>query len=105
MSARLLARAQGGQRAALAGYEIWGDALAHVGLAVVPHHRKHGLGRLAAAAAAHHATCAGLVPQWRCRHDNLASARVRDRIGFISFGGQIAIDLGAPSPEVAEGAT
>lgn len=76
--------------AAVAGYEVWGDGLAHIGLAVVPGCRGQGLGALAGTVAAVHATGSGLVPQWRCRLDNLPSAGVAERIGFVRFGEQVA---------------
>ncbi len=97
MSTRCVVHADTGAPAAAAGYETWGSALAHLGVAVADGSRGRGLGAQAAAAATLHALGAGLVPQWRCRVDNVASARVAESVGFVRLGDQVAIDL-APSP-------
>lgn len=104
MGVRLVAPGQDGAPAVLAGYEPWSDAIAHMGVAVRPAHRRHGLAQVAAATAAHHAIVAGLVPQWRCRLDNMSSARLRDRLGFVELGIQLALEVslpevGPPCPE------
>ena len=100
MGVRHVVLDRAGQLAALAGFEVWDNAMAHLGVAVAPRCRGQGFGRIAAAAAARHALGVGLVPQWRCRLDNVSSARVRDRVGFVQLGEQIAIDLAAIEPEV-----
>jgi len=97
MRARVVVAGRDGTPAALAGYHRWGEALAHIGVAVRPAERRQGLGHVAAAAAAHDAVVAGLVPQWRCSLDNLSSARLRDRLGFVELGLQVALELGRPS--------
>ncbi|GIG41434.1 hypothetical protein Cph01nite_31960 [Cellulomonas phragmiteti] len=83
----------GGEPAGVAGYEIWGDGLAHVGVAVAAGSRGQGVGSRVAAAAVKHAVGEGLVPQWRCRLDNVASARTGERLGLVRLGDQLAIDL------------
>lgn len=93
MNTRWITADDNGEPAGVAGYEVWGGGLAHVGVAVATESRKRGLGARAATVAAMHAIGAGLVPQWRCRLDNVASARVGKRLGFAPVGEQIAIDL------------
>lgn len=100
MRMRLVASDRAGEPVALAGYEVWDAALAHLGLAVARGCRSRGFGQVAAAAAARSALGADLVPQWRCRLDDRASARVRDHLGFVQLGGQVAIDLAATLPRV-----
>lgn len=86
-----------GAPAALAGYEVWDGAIAHLGVLVAPEHRDEGLGRQVATAAVHRALAAGLLPQWRARHANAASVAVRDALGFIEVGAQLAV---AVEPEL-----
>ena len=93
MDTRWIALGEDGEPAGAAGYEVWGGGLGHTGVAVAPASRGKGLGARAATAAAVHAIGLGLVPQWRCRQDNLASLRVGERLGFVRIGEQIAIDL------------
>lgn len=95
MTHRWAAGARRGEPGAAAGYEVWGDGLAHLGVAVAAGARGRGLGALAAAAAASHAWGAGLVPQWRCRLGHRHSARLAERLGFVRAGEQIAINFGA----------
>ena len=84
-----------GTPVAAAGFEVWDERLAHLGLAVAPAHRNDGPGRGVAIAAVHAALEDGLVAQWRCRQGNQPSARVRHALGFVTCGRQIAFDVGA----------
>lgn len=93
MDTRWVALSEDGEPAGAAGYEVWGGGLAHIGVTVGAASRGKGLGARAATAAAVHAIGLGLVPQWRCRQDNLASVRVGERLGFVRMGEQVAIDL------------
>ena len=98
MPVRLVLDGPTGGPGALAGYEPWGGALAHLGVAVRPEQRRSGLAALLACAVAHHAVDASLVPQWRCGTGNLASAALRDRLGFVVLGRQLAVAVSAPPP-------
>ncbi|NKY38293.1 GNAT family N-acetyltransferase [Cellulomonas septica] len=93
MRSRWTARDRHGQPETAAGYEVWGGALAHLGVAVAAGARRRGLGSAVASVAATHALDAGLVPQWRCRVDNVASRRAAAGLGFVHAGDQVAIDL------------
>lgn len=95
MVRRWVAAERRGEPRAAAGYEVWGGRVAHIGVAVAAERRGHGLGASAASAAILDAIGAGLVPQWRCRLDHDASARLAERLGFVRLGEQVAIDLGS----------
>lgn len=80
---------------AAAGYEIWDEGIAHVGLAVAAGARGQGLGAGVATAAVERALSVGLVPQWRSAAENAASESVGRRLGFVPLGEQVAVDLTA----------
>lgn len=87
--------APAGQPMAAAGYEIWDEAIAHVGLAVAPRHRARGLGAAVATAAVQDALGHGAIPQWRSAGENAASTIVGKRLGFVPLGTQLAFVLTA----------
>lgn len=82
-----------GEPAAAAGYEIWDDHIAQLGILVAPGHRGNGYGAGAASAAIEHALEAGLVPQWRSAAGNEPSERLGMRLGFVPYGEQITLLL------------
>lgn len=104
MDTRWVSLGEDGEPAGAAGYEVWGGGLAHLGVAVAAGSRGRGLGVRAATAAAAHAIGVGLVPQWRYRQDNVASARVGERLGFVRIGEQVAIDLMPDEREIRRAA-
>jgi RimJ/RimL family protein N-acetyltransferase len=61
----------------------------------VQHTRGTGLASKVGSAAAAHALTLGLVPQWRSRIGNDASARVADRLGFVELGTQQTVRVRA----------
>jgi len=88
-----VAHARDGAPAAVAGYEIWAGRLAHLGVLVHPRYRRQGFASAAAAAAANAGLNERLLPQWRCRSDNLPSHALSERLGFVTLGRQLAIRL------------
>lgn len=78
---------------AVAGCEIWNDALAHLGVAVVPNARGTGAGAAVASAAVRNALDDGLVVQWRSGVGNHASRRLGARLGAVPLGQQVTVDL------------
>lgn len=82
--------AEGDAVIAAAGFEIWADAVGHLGVLTDPAYRNRGLGRRVAGAAVAAALQRGLVPQWRARSDGAASRRVAQALGFEERGGQAA---------------
>lgn len=93
MSSRVVVHGPDGRPVALAGYEEWDGALAHLGVAAVPGARGTGAGSRAARAAAQMAVDNGLVAQWRCRRDHTASARLAQTLGFTPLGVQLAVEV------------
>lgn len=98
MPARIAARRPDGKVAAVAGYERWGRHLAQLGVLTDPEFRGLGYAASAAARAAQVAQNEDLIPQWRCRVDNLASLDVARRLGFHEVGRQVAVLLSSPEP-------
>lgn len=84
------------------GYVVWADALAHMGVLTSPHARGRGYGVLAAAVGTNAALDNGLVPQWRVRHDNEASKRLAQVLGYEPVGSQTTVFID-PSAAVAGG--
>jgi GNAT acetyltransferase len=77
------------------GYDEWEGILAHLGVLVPPALRRTGLGVLAGAMATNDALDSGLVPQWRCRSENLASLGLARRLGYEPVGTQTTVVLTA----------
>lgn len=76
-----------------AGYDVWEEAVAHLGALVSPASRRTGLGSQAVAIAQKHAHDAGLISQWRVHVDNTASIRTALRAGFEYAGTQTTVIL------------
>ena len=82
-----------GKPSAVAGYEVWNDKIAQLGVLTKPEHRNQGLASSAAHAAAQAALDTGLIPQWRCQIGNMSSHRLSQNLGFHSVGLQLAINV------------
>jgi GNAT superfamily N-acetyltransferase len=80
-----------GQLAALAGYEIWGGAIAHICIVTHPGHRGKGCGRSAVAHLARRAIEAGLLPQYRTGDSNTPSIRIAESLGFTRYATSVAM--------------
>jgi GNAT superfamily N-acetyltransferase len=81
-----------GDVVAAAGYQVWLDSTAHLAVLTAEHARGHGLARIVASAAIHHALDRRLLPQWRARP--AASRRVAQALGFREVGSQLSITIG-----------
>ena len=62
------------------------DHIQHTGIVTIEEHRRKGYARCCAALAAHHHIESGLVPQWDCAADNIASIELAKCIGFEEYG-------------------
>ncbi|MFN3651164.1 MAG: GNAT family N-acetyltransferase [Armatimonadota bacterium] len=84
---------RGDTLAALAGYEVWGNVLAHLCVVTHPGYRGRGLGRQAVSRIALHALGLGFVPQYRTLESNRASMAIGKALGFRTWGRSIAVRL------------
>lgn len=84
-----------GDALALAGYKVWGGAIAHLSIVTAPRHRGRGLGSAAVARAARHAVDAGLLPQYRTLSANGPSMGIARKLGFEGYGFSVSVRLRA----------
>lgn len=82
-----------GALVALAGYEEWGERLAHISVVTHPNHRGRSLGTLAVSALTSRLLAFAFVPQYRTLEANTASLRIGTRLGFVGYGTSMAIRL------------
>lgn len=80
---------------ALAGYETWGGAIAHIAVVTHPDFRGNHFGRSAVAHLTRRALCAGLLPQYRTLESNAASMCLAQSLGFQAYARSLAIRLPA----------
>ena len=85
--------AEGDELLSVASLHVWDDTIGQLGVFTRAEARGRGLARAAASAAIMIACDASLVPQWRSRVGNEASARVADRLGFVAIGRQLFVRL------------
>ena len=57
----------------------------HTGIVTLPEYRRRSYAKLCAALATHHHIQSGIVPQWECALDNVASIQVAKSIGYKEF--------------------
>jgi RimJ/RimL family protein N-acetyltransferase len=76
---------------ALATLHEWYDLVGHIGVFTRAKDRGRGLGGRVAAGVTQIALDRNLVPQWRSRMTNAASAAVADRLGFEAIGTQLFV--------------
>lgn len=57
----------------------------HTGIITLPEYRKKGYAKLCTALATHHHIQSGIVPQWECTLDNVASIELAKSIGYKEF--------------------
>jgi len=80
-------RTREGQLAAVCGYRLWPNGVAHLSVLAHPNHRRDGHGRRAATVAIARAINEELLPQWRARL--LASRALARSLGFVEIGAQL----------------
>jgi len=82
-----------GQLAALAGYETWGNSIAHISVITHPAWRGRGFAGSAVAHLGQRALAARLLPQYRTLESNLPSIHVARSLGFQPYARSLAIRL------------
>ncbi len=85
----------GGRLVALAGYEVWGGAIAHISVISHPEFRGRGFGRSVVAHVAGQALASGLIPQYRTLESNRSSIRIAGSLGFHHYATSVAVRLKA----------
>ena len=79
--------------AALCGWRVWPQRIAHMSILVAVSQRGRGYGLTTAAAALDAASHAGLLPQWRAAHGNHASIALARRLGLELLGHQYSVRM------------
>lgn len=95
---RVVGAFTGDELAAIAGYEIWGESIAHLSVLTHPASRGQGFGRAVVRAAAALALAGGLIPQYRTLAANAPSRAIAASLGFEFYATSLALRLFAVSP-------
>jgi GNAT superfamily N-acetyltransferase len=74
-----------------AGYEIWGDGIAHVGVVTAPQARGRGYGVQCVTAITRHAVARGLVAQYQTLYSNAAAMAIGRTVGYIDYASRIYV--------------
>jgi GNAT superfamily N-acetyltransferase len=85
-----------GELQAIAGYETWGERIAHIAVVTAPLARGRGYGSAVVARAARHALADGLLAQYRTLAGNAPSMGIARRLGFESYGFSSYVRMGSP---------
>ncbi len=91
----LVGRFVRGQLVALAGYEPWGEQLAHIAVVTHPAHRAQGYGAEAVSLLAEMVLARGMIAQYRTLVANTPSLRLGASLGFVPYAETLAIRLRA----------
>jgi RimJ/RimL family protein N-acetyltransferase len=91
----LVGRFVRGQLVALAGYEPWGEQLAHIAVVTHPAHRGKGFGAEAVSLLAENVLARGMIAQYRTLVANEPSLRLGASLGFAPYAETLAIRLRA----------
>jgi len=79
--------------AAVAGYKVWGNIIAHISIVVNSDYRSKGYGRLAVSSIAHNALKNNLVPQYRTLMANEESVGLARALNFTHYATTMSIRL------------
>jgi GNAT superfamily N-acetyltransferase len=82
-----------GALVALAGYELWGERIAHIAVVTQPTARGHGFGKQVVSALAAVALEHSLIPQYRTLLSNTASLAIGAALGFQPYAESLAVRL------------
>ena len=82
-----------GQLVALAGYEPWGEQIAHIAVITHPAHRGQGYGGEVVSLLAETVIARGMLAQYRTLRSNTPSLRLGASLGFVPFAETLAVRL------------
>jgi RimJ/RimL family protein N-acetyltransferase len=86
-----------GDVVAIATLRIWEETVGSIGVFTDQRARGRGLAGAVASAAVRETLRRGYIAQWQSRVENLASARVADKLGFETLGGRVVVRVRQPS--------
>lgn len=78
---------------AVAGYEIWGKRIAHVGVITHPSYRGRGYGKAVVSAITEYGLSKGLIMQYRTLQSNMPSVVIARSLGYQEYAETIAVRL------------
>lgn len=81
------------QLVALAGYELWGEQIAHIAVITHPAHGGHGYGGEVVSLLAETVIARGMIAQYRTLLANTPSLRLGASLGFVPFAETLAVRL------------
>jgi GNAT superfamily N-acetyltransferase len=87
---------RGKELAALAGYQLWGDQIAHIAIITHPAFRGRGYATAAVSALTKTAFERTLIPQYRTLEENAPSLAVARRLGFVQYAVSLAVRFASP---------
>ncbi len=79
--------------AAVAGYRVWGERIAHIGVASDPAQRGRGYGKAVVSAIGRMAQQRGLLLQYRTLEANMPSMAIAAALGFHGYATTLALRL------------
>ena len=90
---------RGQELAALAGYQLWGEQIAHIAILTHPAFRGQGHATTAVSTLTEMVFERTLVPQYRTLDANAPSLAVARRLGFVRYATSLAVRFARPNCE------
>jgi len=78
---------------ALAGYDLWGERIAHIAVVTHPAYRGRSYGTCVVSVLAETVLTQELTPQYRTLHANAPSIAIAAALGFVAYADSLAIRL------------
>lgn len=93
MEHRWVLRGEDGLPLAIAGFDLWRDRIAQIGVITHGQHRRNGYAERIGCQVISFAVSMGLIAQWRSRVGNQASSKLARGLGFTLLGLQTTVAL------------
>ena len=90
-----------GQLAAVAGYEVWGEAIANISVITHPRYRGQGYGKMAVSRLTEAILNQGLAPQYQTLEANASSMAIAQGLGFERYATTMAVWLSGDLTEAS----